>query len=402
MASLTSDTRLSELPARDRQNLCNSLNEQKLQFYPAMRTIQQYVAERYLCLIMGTNWPDTIIDLLLEDEVLSPDPIQHVEFEKQSELLECISLDLNEDLVPELDDFICSLPKIPYADLEIATDNWNMNQILGCGAFGSVFAGNWKCTKVAVKRIEPNERDETNMHSEHIISELRFLSICRHDNILSIYAYSMEDTIHAPACLVYELMAGGSVHQCLFDRLFVPQPLKWIDRHNIAFGTARGLHYMHTFYRRPIIHGDIKPENILLDAELQPKIGDFGVAHEGLTGGIPMRETRLRGSRAYLPHEYKHTRLASTKLDIFSFGIVMLQLATALRAFDNSYKFLGQFVQKYNDDVDYLLMDQEPQPEKGQTAIFKLLIKLGKKCSSADASNRPADMMEIVQLQERL
>lgn len=456
-----SDTRLSELPARDRQNLCNALNEQnviwktlatamkftaidiqrirrtqqqfhktgpevllhiwgdqmnhtvtelfvilsKLQFYPAMITIQQHVDKGYLRLIMGTNWPDTIVDQVLEGEVLSPDPLEHGEIdENQSKISENMNLERNGSVtVPDWDYCEYTLPKIPYADLRIATDDWNINKILGFGAFGSVFAGNWKRAEVAIKRIEPNERDETNMHEEHVVNELRFLSACRHDNILSIYGYSMEDTYASPACLVYELMAGGSLHQCLFDRVFVPQPLKWWDRQNIAFGTARGLQYLHTFSRRPIIHGDIKPENILLDAQLRPKIGDFGVAREGRLGGVPLKETRLRGSRAYLPQEYLLHRLATTKLDIYSFGVVLLQMATALRAYDNSYKFLAQFVLKYDDDLDYRLMDQEPQPEREQKAIFKMLVRLGKKCTAADAHDRPADMMHVIaDLQEGL
>lgn len=456
----TTDIRLSELPALDRQILCNSLNERnviwqmlatemeftaidiqrirrtqqqfnktgpevllqiwgdqmnhtvselfvilsKLQFYPAMISIQQHVDKDYLCLLLGTTWPDNIIDQVLVSEVLSPDPQEYAEIDNEAKILENINLATNgSDVVPDLDCCDCVLPNIAYADLKQATDNWNVNKILGFGAFGSVFAGNWKCGEVAIKRIEPNERDETNMHADHIVNELRFLSVCRHDNILSIYAYSMEDTFKSPACLVYELMEGGSVHKWLFDRLLVPEPLKWIDRQNIAFGTARGLQYLHSFGRRPIIHGDIKPANILLDAQLRPKIGDFGVAREALTGDIPMKETRLRGSRAYLPQEYTFHLLSSTKLDIFSFGVVMLQMATALRAHDNSYKFLWQFVLKYNDDMDHLLMDQEPKPERGETAIFKLLMRLGKKCTSVHANDRPTDMMQIIaKLQEGL
>jgi len=111
------------------------------------------------------------------------------------------------------------------------------------------------------------------------MGELRILNAIRHDNILPLYGYSLDGTY---PCLVYEFMPNGSLE----DRLMCRQgtvPLSWRQRLNIARGTARGLNFLHSRSTRekPLIHGDIKSGNILLDKAFDPKIGDFGLAREG-------------------------------------------------------------------------------------------------------------------------
>lgn len=97
-----------------------------------------------------------------------------------------------------------------------------------------------------------------------------------HENILPLYAYSFGEAL----CLVYQLMKNGSLE----DRLLLrhkTKPLAWMQRHEIAKGIARGLQYLHTIGEKPLIHGDIKSANILLDKNFEPRIGDFGLAQEG-------------------------------------------------------------------------------------------------------------------------
>lgn len=109
------------------------------------------------------------------------------------------------------------------------------------------------------------------------LGELRILNAVRHDNILPLYGYSLGGDF---PCLVYQFMPNGSLE----DRLLCRQgtyPLNWEQRFNIARGTARGLQFLHTMGDKPLIHGDIKSANILLDKNFEPKIGDFGLAREG-------------------------------------------------------------------------------------------------------------------------
>lgn len=94
---------------------------------------------------------------------------------------------------------------------------------------------------------------------------------------MSLYAYNLDGQV---PCLVYQLMQNGSLEDNLLLK-HKSRPLSWLQRHEIAKGTARGLQYLHTIGEKPLIHGDIKSANILLDKNLEPKIGDFGLAREG-------------------------------------------------------------------------------------------------------------------------
>lgn len=108
---------------------------------------------------------------------------------------------------------------------------------------------------------------------------------------------------------------------------------------------------MHTINGKPLIHGDIKTANILLDTCLHPKIGDFGLAREGNFQDEDMEVSQLYGTRPYLPREFRVHRTLSTKVDTYSFGIVLLELATGLRAYNKSYEYLGDHVRKFDDDT---------------------------------------------------
>lgn len=142
-------------------------------------------------------------------------------------------------------------------------------------------AGVWKNTEVAIKKIRQKGSDSDSesyiLQLQQSLKEIKILNSHAHENILALYAYSFDG--EAP-CLVYQLMKNGSLE----DRLLLRQktePLIWIQRHEIAKGIARGLQYLHTIGEKPLIHGDIKSANILLDKNFEPKIGDFGLAREG-------------------------------------------------------------------------------------------------------------------------
>lgn len=133
---------------------------------------------------------------------------------------------------------------------------------------------------MAIKKIEPRGSDYDESYAlqlEQSFREIKILNSLPHENILPLYAYSIGG--EAP-CLVYQCMKNGSLE----DRLHLKHgsyPLNWIQRQEIAKGIARGLQYLHTIHEKPLIHGDIKSANILLDKNFEPKIGDFGLAREG-------------------------------------------------------------------------------------------------------------------------
>lgn len=219
------------------------------------------------------------------------------------------------------------------------------------------------------------------------------LNSYRHDNILPLYGFSLGAE---EPCLIYQYLPNGSLE----DRLLCRQgskPLSWFQRHNIATGTARGLQFLHTIGEKPLIHGDIKSANILLDSNFEPKIGDFGLAREGPYNHYThMKVSKVHGTRPYLPDEFLRHKKFSTKVDTHSFGIVMFELATGLRAYDDQrpHKFLKDLIENSNDQELALLMDKKGGPDDQQT--FPNLIMLGKCCTSRKPKERP-EMVTVLQ-----
>ncbi|KAI4487172.1 hypothetical protein M0804_005321 [Polistes exclamans] len=285
-----------------------------------------------------------------------------------------------------------TLPCVQYSELESATNSWSKHNILGKGGFGVVYRGTWKNTNVAIKRLEykkSNSDESYLIQLKQSLKEIEILNSYPHENILSLYAYCLDGQI---PCLVYQLMQNGSLE----DNLLLKnksRPLSWLQRHEIAKGTARGLQYLHTIGEKPLIHGDIKSANILLNNNYEPKIGDFGLAKEGEKNF--MMVSRIHGTRPYLPDDFIYKKQLSIKIDTYSYGIVLFELATGLQAYDNSRpknKFLKEFIDHFEDQNLHLLIDKKAGEEDKQ--VYSNFIVLGKWCSNRLAQDRPE--MELV------
>lgn len=323
-----------------------------------------------------------------------------VELNNQQSELDLTKSDINDEGVKY------GIPEVQYEELTLATNNWDESNKLGRGGFGTVFRGYWKNTFVAIKRIEPRDRksassDEYKAELKQSLNELRHLNACRHDNILGLYGYCL--TGERP-CLVYQLMPNGTLEQHLFlpgthgpSQNQVNRRLQWNQKYYIALGTARGLQFLHTFKAKPLIHGDIKPANILLDSCLQPKIGDFGLARES-PSQKPVEISKVYGTRPYLPPEFVQTRCLSTKIDTYSFGIVLYEIASGKRVYDSKRKpehlielmnwmFEGKVQYQYVIDGDITLAGS--QIDQPAVQIFSLLTQIGKECTALNPNVRP-------------
>lgn len=299
-------------------------------------------------------------------------------------------LDTFKSSLNSLDNYNIGLPRIPFNDLSTATGYWDTDKVLGTGGYSTVYHGNWKMTKVAIKRFNCQgfDRSETIKNRlRSIVTELNFLNQYRHDNILPLYGYSFEGT---SACLVYQMMANGSLEQCLQQKKI---RLTYKQRLNIAIGTARGLQFLHTSdSKRPTVHGDIKSANILLDSNFQPKIGDFGLAHHanGTT-----KSKRIYGTRPYMADDFFETMIISPKNDIFSMGVVLFELATSLPAYDEGrgkLDLLPRLMRSYCDTPENLvkLIDaRERRHSSRALPILMELIKIGFSCTKSKAMDRP-------------
>ncbi|CAB3227560.1 unnamed protein product [Arctia plantaginis] len=287
---------------------------------------------------------------------------------------------------------VSSIPKMSYEELKEATDNWSNNNLLGRGGFGQVFKGEWKHLPVAVKRLQ-RENDGRN---KELIAEM-CLNQYRHDNILPLYGYCLGGP---EACLVYQLMAGGSLEQRLRGKTHHP-PLTWSQRYNIAHGVARGLQFLHTMAGTPLIHGDIKPANILLDQCLMPKIGDFGLARKGPYGEdrTHLKVSRVFGTRPYLPYEYLSTRCLSPAVDVYSYGVVMVEMATVLLALDRDRKV--QLLSQHIHEIAKLGIDPATLEDPvirgtaySNPSMCREFFSIGLHCTKFKRNERPT-MLEV-------
>uniref|UniRef100_A0A8R1TTB4 non-specific serine/threonine protein kinase n=1 Tax=Onchocerca volvulus TaxID=6282 RepID=A0A8R1TTB4_ONCVO len=286
-------------------------------------------------------------------------------------------------------------PCIKYDDIVKITNNFSSNNILGSGGYGTVYRGTWEQTEVAVKRIQgTKEYGAEKEQMRQSLQELRTLSKYRHDNILPLYAYSLDGP---EPCLLYQYMSNGSLFDCLFGKKSMV--LTWLQRMSIMIGCARALHYLHSIAKNPIIHGDVKSANILLDKHLEPKLGDFGLCRDNFSkddwkdDGFIIA-SHVKGTLAYLPQEFLEERIISTKLDVYGYGIVLLEVATGLKP--HVAKRDPQNIVKYVMELqrsgkhESILADQNCDFTSDlDTSYFSIILQTGLKCVVRDYRKRP-------------
>ncbi|XP_070677390.1 probable LRR receptor-like serine/threonine-protein kinase At1g56130 [Malus domestica] len=215
-----------------------------------------------------------------------------------------------------------------YAELRAATEDFNPSNKLGEGGYGPVYKGTLSDGRVvAVKQLSV----ASHQGKSQFVSEIATISAVQHRNLVKLYGCCIEGSHRI---LVYEYLGNKSLDQALFGTSNLH--LDWPTRFNILLGTARGLAYLHEESRPRIVHRDVKASNILLDAKLSPKISDFGLAklYDDEKTHI---STRVAGTIGYLAPEYAMFGHLTEKVDVFGFGVVVLEI---LSGRPNSYNNL--------------------------------------------------------------
>ncbi|KAI5083736.1 hypothetical protein GOP47_0003479 [Adiantum capillus-veneris] len=215
------------------------------------------------------------------------------------------------------------LPMLPtrYSYRELTRITQGFSKHLGSGGFGSVYEGVLPDgRRVAVKNLEMMSQGQ-----KEFLAEIATIGGISHVNIVNLYGFCLEKKHRL---LVYEYMENGSLDKWLFCRGEQRrQVMSWETRYNVTLGTARGLAYLHEECPKPILHFDVKPQNILLDGNLDAKLADFGLAKLVARDQSSVM-TAVRGTPGYIAPEWVSQSIVSKKCDVYSFGMMALELVS--------------------------------------------------------------------------
>ncbi|KAK3227373.1 hypothetical protein Dsin_007235 [Dipteronia sinensis] len=282
-----------------------------------------------------------------------------------------------------LEDWEINSPhRLRYKDLYAATKGFKESEAIGIGGFGAVYKGVLPNDgrEIAVKKITRNSLQGMR----EFAAEIETLGCMRHKNVLNLLGWCKQKN---DLLLVYEYMPNGSLDSLLFNTKngFV---LKWEQRLNIIKGIAAGLLYMHEEWEQVVIHRDVKPSNVLIDAEMNARLGDFGLARLYEPGGVS-HTTNVVGTIGYIAPEMTRTGKPSTSSDVYAYGVLLLEMVTGRRPTDAGHWLLVDWVrdcQQLGQSLDVI------DPLLGSNYVVKemeLVLTLGLICSHHVPEFRP-------------
>jgi hypothetical protein len=284
--------------------------------------------------------------------------------------------------------------RFSYKDLFSATQGFKNNHFLGAGGFGSVYRGVLPSSKleIAVKRIS----HESRQGIKEFIAEIVSIGRLRHRNLVQLLGYCRR---RGELLLVYEYMSNGSLDKYLYRIDGMPS-LNWVHRFNIIKGITAGVFYLHEEWEQVVIHRDIKASNVLLDCEMNGRLGDFGLA-KLYDHGMDPQTTHVVGTMGYLAPELARTGRASPLTDVFSFGVFLLEVTCGRRPVEqnsqnNGVSMLVDWVlEHWHNGLLLRTVDSKLQDEFDPHQAC-LVLKLGLLCSHPVPDARPS-MRQVMQ-----
>ncbi|CAN8284383.1 unnamed protein product [Cochlearia groenlandica] len=268
-----------------------------------------------------------------------------------------------------------------YEDIMRMTENLSEKYIIGHGASSTVYKCVLKsCKPVAIKRLYSHNPQSMKQFE----TELEMLSSIKHRNLVSLQGYSISSL---GSLLFYDYMENGS----LWDLLHGPtkkKTLDWDTRLNIAYGAAQGLAYLHHDCSPKIIHRDVKSSNILLDKDLEARLTDFGIA-KSLCASKSHTSTYVMGTIGYIDPEYARTSRLTEKSDVYSYGIVLLELLTRRKAVDDESNLHHLVMSKTGNNAVMELADPDITSTCKDLGVVKKVFQLAILCTKRQPSDRP-------------
>ncbi|EEF29208.1 serine/threonine-protein kinase bri1, putative [Ricinus communis] len=254
------------------------------------------------------------------------------------------------------------LRKLTFADLLEATNGFHNDSLIGSGGFGDVYKAQLKDGSiVAIKKLI----HISGQGDREFTAEMETIGKIKHRNLVPLLGYCK---VGEERLLVYEYMKHGSLEDVLHDPKKSGIKLNWSARRKIAIGAARGLAFLHHNCIPHIIHRDMKSSNVLLDENLEARVSDFGMARLMNAVDTHLSVSTLAGTPGYVPPEYYQSFRCSTKGDVYSYGVVLLELLTGKRPTDSAdfgdNNLVGWVKQhaklKITDVFDPVLMKEDP------------------------------------------
>ncbi|XP_078158031.1 G-type lectin S-receptor-like serine/threonine-protein kinase SD2-5 [Carex rostrata] len=293
-------------------------------------------------------------------------------------------------------DIIEQLPGMPtrftFEELQVATENFV--KILGKGGFGTVFEGRWGDKKIAVKRL-----DNVGHENKDFLAEIEAIVSIHYINLVRLIGFCADKLNRL---LVYEYMYNGSLDKWIYCR-DGRVPLDWPIRFKIITDIAKGLCYLHEECRQKIVHFDIKPANILLDEKFNAKVSDFGLSKLIDRDISTVMTKKMRGTPGYLAPEWQ-TSMVTEKVDIYSFGVVVMEILCGRRNVDDSQTeenchLIKLLEEKSKSNAILDLIDKNVGDVKLYEEKIVNVMKLAMWCLQWDSTRRPS-MLIVVKVLE--
>ncbi|CAN1838553.1 Probable LRR receptor-like serine/threonine-protein kinase At3g47570 [Linum perenne] len=297
------------------------------------------------------------------------------------------------------------LLQLSYRRLFKATDGFSLTNQIGVGSFGSVYKGvldeiGEASINIAVKVFNLQRRGA----SKSFMAECEALKNIRHKNLVRIVTVcsSVDHEGNDFKALIYEFLANGSLEDWLHQPTRI---LNFIQRLNVAIDIASAVDYLHSNSGTPIVHCDLKPSNVLLNEDMVAHVGDFGLARFLSAVKNPSSSTiGIKGTVGYAPPEYGMGNEVSIQGDIYSYGILLLELFTGKRPTDDTFKdglSLHNIVknalskQRTSEAVDPILLNSSDEARKDLEKLMSSILEIGVACSS-DIPQERASISEVL------
>ncbi|CAA3027779.1 receptor kinase 1 [Olea europaea subsp. europaea] len=279
--------------------------------------------------------------------------------------------------------------RFTYAELKKATRGFN--EEIGRGSSGVVYKGTLSDNRIAAIKC----LSEARQGEAEFLAEISIIGRLNHMNLMETWGYCAEGKHRL---LVYEHLELGSLSNFLYAN-----KLNWQKRFEIAVGTAKGLAYLHEECLEWVLHCDVKPQNILLDSNFQPKVADFGLSKlNNRNRNERSTFSRIRGTRGYMAPEWVYNLPITSKVDVYSYGIVLLELITGRNPANDNEDGLVNWVRGKVQDFEGRVSWIEEIVDPSMNGEFEkdraeIMVKVALQCAEEDRNSRPK-MSQVVDM----